>query len=121
MLWQGDQVIGLSPDAVCRLGIVQVPEGRKLFPKMTVLENLEMGAYLPAARTKLSESLTRVFDLFPRLAERTKQAAEVPFRRRTANAGCGPCVDGSPRLLMLDEPSLGLAPIVAKRDLPHCR
>ena len=73
--WQGSPILGLSPDKICREGIIQVPEGRKLFAQMTVEENLEMGAYLPAARAEADQSRQMVFDIFPRLAERRRQTA----------------------------------------------
>jgi len=75
MSWEGRSLDGLSPDKICREGIVQVPEGRKLFPAMTVEENLIMGAYLPTVRKKSRESLRKVYDIFPRLAERRRQLA----------------------------------------------
>jgi branched-chain amino acid transport system ATP-binding protein len=111
--WQGKSLVGMPADEICRKGIIQVPEGRKLFPKMTVEENLMMGAYLPDARAHLEESRQVVFDLFPRLVERRRQVAGSLSGGEQQMVALGRAITAGPKLLMLDEPSLGLAPIVA--------
>ena len=77
--WQGEPLSGLPPDEICHKGIIQVPEGRKLFAMMTVEENLEMGAYSPSARAKAGEGMNRVFEIFPNLAERCFSVAQLLF------------------------------------------
>lgn len=111
--WQGSSILSRPPDGICREGIIQVPEGRKLFAQMTVEENLEMGAYLPSARSHAGQSRQTVFDIFPRLAERRRQVAGSLSGGEQQMVAVGRAIMARPKLLMLDEPSMGLSPIVA--------
>ena len=114
ILFDGRNMERLSSDKIVEAGIVQVPEGRQLFPGMTVLENLEMGSFTKVAKKKRSQTLSWVFDFFPRLKERSTQMAGTLSGGEQQMLAIGRAFMALPQLLMFDEPSLGLAPIVVQ-------
>ena len=116
-----NDIAGLPSHRVCNLGIGQVAEGRQVFPTLTVLENLEMGAMLPRARAEQAQNLERVFALFPKLAERKAQAAGTLSGGEQQMLAIGRCLMGKPDLVMFDEPSLGLAPAIVQDLLKTIR
>jgi branched-chain amino acid transport system ATP-binding protein len=121
ILFKEKPISGLESHAICNLGIGQVAEGRQVFPTLTVLENLQMGAMLPRARAAAQKNLEDVFSLFPRLAERTDQLAGTLSGGEQQMLAIGRCLMGAPELIMFDEPSLGLAPLVVQEVLRTIR
>jgi branched-chain amino acid transport system ATP-binding protein len=113
--FQGRDITDEAPHDVVKLGISQSPEGRRLFPRMSVLENLEMGAFQREDRSTIKEDLDRVYSLFPRLAERRNQKAGTLSGGEQQMCAIGRALMAHPKLLMLDEPSMGLAPIFVEK------
>ncbi|MHB1043925.1 MAG: ABC transporter ATP-binding protein [Eubacteriales bacterium] len=113
--WEGQNITGLDSSEIVDLGIILVPEGRRLFPDMTVIENLELGAYSSRARKRLGQSLDQVFSLFPVLAERRDQLAGSLSGGEQQMCAIGRGLMAQPKFLMLDEPSLGLAPLIVEK------
>jgi branched-chain amino acid transport system ATP-binding protein len=113
--FQGRNITDESPHNVVKMGISQSPEGRRLFPRMSVIENLEMGAFQRSDRAGIREGMDRVFTLFPRLAERRHQKAGTLSGGEQQMCAIGRALMAEPKLLMLDEPSMGLAPIFVEK------
>jgi len=115
LVFEGDSLGGRKAHEVARRGIAHVPEGRRVFPRLTVTDNLRMGAFQPRARAAFAESLARVYDLFPVLRERERQPAGSLSGGEQQMLALGRALMSRPKLILLDEPSMGLAPVMVLR------
>ena len=116
---EGRRINGVKAHEMVRFGVAMVPEGRKIFGRLTVLENLEMGAFTRSDKAAVAESFEQVFDLFPRLAERRGQVGGTLSGGEQQMLAIGRAIMAAPRLLLLDEPSMGLAPILVQQIFSH--
>ena len=114
IIFEGQDIAGMAAQNIVKLGISQVPEGRRIFANMSVLENLELGAYIRNDTKEIKEDLEKIFKRFPRLAERKTQMAGTLSGGEQQMLAMGRAMMSRPRILLLDEPSMGLAPLLVK-------
>lgn len=114
ILYKGEEILGKQPEEILKKGIALSPEGRRIMPHLTVLENLELGAYIRTDKDGIRRDIEWIFDLFPRLRERSKQLGGTMSGGEQQMLAVGRALMSNPELVMLDEPSLGLAPILVQ-------
>jgi branched-chain amino acid transport system ATP-binding protein len=115
MMFNGRPIGGLPAHRIVELGIAHVPENRRLFPRLTVEDNLRIGAFIPQARARFAQQLDRIYDMFPRLKERRDQFAGTLSGGEQQMCAIGRALMSGPKLLLMDEPSAGLAPLVVEQ------
>jgi branched-chain amino acid transport system ATP-binding protein len=115
VLWNGQDLAAVPGHKIVELGVAHVPENRRLFPRMTVEDNLRMGAFMPAARPKFAQRLEFVYGLFPRMKERRNQLAGTMSGGEQQMCAIGRALMSDPKILLMDEPSAGLAPVIVQQ------